>query len=457
MNRNCDHERRAINYWMFQLTFCTLLFFVMVGLYGCGGGGGSSSSDPKTLASISIQPANNELAVGKSQQFTAVGAYSDGSSKYLTSDVTWSLVSTTEPSATVVEITSGGMVKAMAPGKISIKATLGDMVDTLEVTIVPVKILASISITPAINQLAVGKSQQFEAVGSYSDGSPPQDLTSMVIWSSSSSNVITITPGGMVTAVTLGTTIIKAALGDVAGTTSLEVTTLPVTTTPVKLLASISITPAINQLAVGKSQQFEAKGTYSDGSSPEAPILGVTWSSTPAGLITITSTGIVTAEAPGTTIIKAALGDVVGTTSLIVPVPGPVIIPVPNPTVPDANVTGIWEGTYTIYEAVDKSEVEPVHKTYKLKFYDLVQNGTSVTGKTILRDGLLEANGQFTIANVSGNVFDFEFKYNDPKNSFEMMDKGTAKITDNSMSGNVIENSKIGYNCSFSFTLKKQP
>ena len=44
---------------------------------------------PPTLTSIAVTPANPSILIGASQQFTATGTYSDGSTQNLTSQATW--------------------------------------------------------------------------------------------------------------------------------------------------------------------------------------------------------------------------------------------------------------------------------------------------------------------------------------------------------------------------------
>ena len=58
--------------------------------------------------------------------------------------------------------------------------------------------LVSIAVTPASAAIAKGTNQQFVATGTSSDGST-QDLTSNVSWSSSATNVLSISSGGLAT------------------------------------------------------------------------------------------------------------------------------------------------------------------------------------------------------------------------------------------------------------------
>jgi len=85
--------------------------------------------------------------------------------------------------------------------------------------------LVSIAVTPTNATLLTGTSQPFTATGTYSDGSTA-NITSQASWTSSLPSVATIAIGGVVTAVSAGTTTISASLG-VTGSTTLTVQTPP--------------------------------------------------------------------------------------------------------------------------------------------------------------------------------------------------------------------------------------
>jgi hypothetical protein len=59
--------------------------------------------------------------------------------------------------------------------------------------------------------LAGTKTQQFLATGSYSDGLK-KDITTLVAWSSSASNIASITSAGLATGIAVGTTLITASM-----------------------------------------------------------------------------------------------------------------------------------------------------------------------------------------------------------------------------------------------------
>ena len=121
----------------------------------------------------------------------------------------------------------------------------------------------------------------------------------------------TISASGLATSVAAGSSVISATLGDVSGTTTLTVTAAT--------LQSITVTPASPTITKGLTKQFTATGTYSDGTT-KAITASVTWASATSSVATISTGGLATGVAAGTSIITATLGSVSGTTTLTVTV-----------------------------------------------------------------------------------------------------------------------------------------
>jgi hypothetical protein len=82
--------------------------------------------------------------------------------------------------------------------------------------------LVSLQVTPAKPSLIAGDTQQFEATGTFSDGST-QDLTDVATWSSSSTTVASVSNSGFATTLAIGTTTIKAVSGSMTASTPLTV------------------------------------------------------------------------------------------------------------------------------------------------------------------------------------------------------------------------------------------
>lgn len=107
-----------IDFMLFR-SCCLPAIMLSFALAGCGGGS-SGSSGPPTLKSISVSPSEPTVAMGTTQQFSATGEYSDGSTKALTTEVTWSTSGTV---STIV--TSSGIATGKAVGSDTITATVG--------------------------------------------------------------------------------------------------------------------------------------------------------------------------------------------------------------------------------------------------------------------------------------------------------------------------------------------
>ena len=239
---------------------------------------------------------------GASQQFTAAGQFSDGSSHALTTSLTWST-----SDASVASISSTGLANALVAGVVTITAQSGTIngTATLNVTGAAANLM-SIVVTPAASSIPVNTTQQFSATGSYADGSS-SDLTALVTWNSISTAVATIDINGIVTGVTPGTSTVSASIGGVTGSTTLTVNA--------PTLSSISITPVDLTLGIGINQQFTATATYSDGSTQDL-VNGVTWSSSSASVASINGSGLATTAGAGQTTITATVGSLSDTTTL---------------------------------------------------------------------------------------------------------------------------------------------
>jgi hypothetical protein len=184
--------------------------------------------------------------------------------------------------------------------------------------------LTSIAVTPASPSIASGASQQFVATGTYSDNST-QVITGSVTWISSDTGKANISNAGLATAVAAGTPTITAMSGSIQGTATLTITQQNAT------LVSIAVTPANPSIATSATQQFTATGTYSD-STTQNLTGSVTWSSSNTSKATISTGGLASGVADGTSTITATSGRISGTATLTISAL-PVTTPVASMTV----------------------------------------------------------------------------------------------------------------------------
>jgi Bacterial Ig-like domain (group 2) len=127
------------------------LAFILA-LTHCGGG---TPPVPVVLSSMAISPSAPNLVVGTTQQFTATGLYSDGSTHNLSASASWS-----SSNSQVATVSSTGLATVKQGGAVTITATAG----STSASTAPLNVLSvSISVTPSSAHLSIGQSQQFTA------------------------------------------------------------------------------------------------------------------------------------------------------------------------------------------------------------------------------------------------------------------------------------------------------
>jgi hypothetical protein len=178
-----------------------------------------------TLTSIAVTPPNPSIPWGTTQQFTAIGTFSDNSTQDLTGQVQWGAADF----AATMDYTIPGLARAQYAGTATISASLAGVTGSTSLTVMPASLL-SIEISPSNRTIVRGTIQHFSAAGRYEDGYL-RDITSSVTWSSSNTDVATINNGsghnGEATAVASGTSTISATLSGISGTAALIITDWP--------------------------------------------------------------------------------------------------------------------------------------------------------------------------------------------------------------------------------------
>lgn len=276
---------------------------------------GLSTSTPMTvnasnLSSISIQPANGNIAQGTKALVSATGTFSDGSTHNLTQMVTWS----SSDSTIATFGTTKSQVSGLRPGSVTITATLGSVTASAPFNVTNATI-QSITVTPVNQTIPIGWHQPFTATGLFSDSSI-QDISSSVTWSSNHSSFASIGAGsGVALGSSPGSTNIAATFS-AAGATATGTTSLTVDSAT---LSSISLSPTSALLTPGSSLQFNAKGTWNDANASSQGLNGyVTWNSSNNQVASVGGSGNVTGQSVGTAILTAQSGSLSATSSLVV-------------------------------------------------------------------------------------------------------------------------------------------
>lgn len=259
-----------------------------------------------SLVSISVSSVNSSKAKGLKENFTATGIFSDDSNLDITNQVTWS---SSDTNILTISNSSGshGSGSALNQGVVKVIASVGGIEGSMDFTVTQAA-LVSISVSPVLPSMPKGLTQQFKAMGIFTDNSK-QDLTSSVTWTSSSKALsVSNVSGreGMGQALAVGSATVAAILGRTSGKTTIKVAPA--------VLTSIQISPMnTTALAKGLKKSFSARGIYSDNSSSDITS-SVTWFSSDPSVAVVGNVpsyqGEVRGEKIGTTNIKAALGNV---------------------------------------------------------------------------------------------------------------------------------------------------
>lgn len=279
---------------------------------------GSTTLTSSAVASIATTPTSTSIPKGTKQQFTATGTLSGcANTQDLTTSAIWSSSSTT-----IATISNTGLATAVNVGSTDISAMF-DLVTSPTATLtVTQAVLGSIAVTPANQSIALGQTQPFTAIGTFSDNTT-LDITTSVTWKSSDTGIAAISNSigtkGLATAVAVGTTTVTA---DFSGITS-NVATLAVT--PAKLV-SITVSPASADISIASSttKQFTATGTFTDGSAQNLTT-SVVWNSSDTEVATISNTsgfqGLATVSLikplPASTNITATLSGITSNTAIL--------------------------------------------------------------------------------------------------------------------------------------------
>ena len=255
-----------------------------------------------TLSTIAVTPGTPTMPTGDTLSFVATGTYSDGSTSAITSTVTWASSNTT-----IATISTAGLATTIANGSTNITATKGSVSGNTTLTVTSATVTA-VTVTPTGRSVAAGRTQQFNATANYSDISTA-NITTFADWSTDNTAIATISSTGLVTTLASGNVTIIATQGDYSGNTTLEVTAA--------VLTAIDVSPDSPSVAKGRTQQFVATGTYSDGST-SAITSTVTWASSNTTVATISTAGLATANNTGTTTIQATSGSISDNTTITV-------------------------------------------------------------------------------------------------------------------------------------------
>jgi len=193
-------------------------------LVACGGGGneaGPTGPVPVTLQSITVTSQNASVSAGLTQQFTATGNFSDGTTKPLAT-ANWST-----SDAALATISPTGLLTTLKQGVVTVSAASGAVTGMISFNIGP-PAPTGLVISPASSSVTIGAvaPSKLSAILSFTDKST-QDISGQVAWSDTNPFTATIDATGRVTPVHTGYTKIVASNGTLSAVADFTVLGVP--------------------------------------------------------------------------------------------------------------------------------------------------------------------------------------------------------------------------------------
>src|SRR5665213_1128105 len=343
---------------------------------GPGGGGGGGG-----VAQLSITPSAPTITVGA--QLALQAQVRDASGNIISgASVFWSSADTT-----IVTISSAGIVTGKAAGSAQIAASSGGQSARVVVTVSAAPV-ATVSVLPAAATLVVGGTTLLKAV-TY-DANQTELTGRSIVWASSATQVASVDATGNVIGVAAGTAKITATSEGQTGTSTITVTVIPI--------AAISIAPSSATLTVGQSASLTAIATDANSN-----VLGgrpITWKSADSTIATVSTHGLATAIAPGSTTISATAEDKSGTATITVS-----NVPVASITVTPTSASLLVGGTATL-TAVTKDAGGNVLAGRTVTWTSSVPSIASVsaTGASAIVTGVAAGNATITATSEGQSV-----------------------------------------------------
>lgn len=280
--------------------FAAAAVVIVLSACGGGGGGGGGSAEPvRTVTSVAVTSPTQNVKQGDTVQLTAVARDQFGA-VIAGNTVTWS---SSVPS--VATVSSTGLLQALAGGSVTITATISGVSGTLALTITP-RVTTTVTVSSPTASPAVGETVQLTVVARDQFGDVLAGRTAT--WSTSNATVATISSTGLLQAVAPGAVIATVTIDGVPGSLSLTVTP--------RAVASVTVTSPKPSLEVGESVQLVA--TARDTNGDVMPGTTASWSTSNAGIATVSATGVLQGQSTGTVVITATINGVSGSLPLTI-------------------------------------------------------------------------------------------------------------------------------------------
>lgn len=207
--------------------------------------------------------------------------------------------------SSIATVSTVGVVSANAPGDVTIAASALGKSATASIKVNPREV-ATVQLSPTSVSVRIGSTAPLTAQTNDAEGNALSGRA--IAWSSSNTSIATVNSSGVVTGVAAGAATISATSENRTGTAAVTVTVNPVST--------VTIAPTRDTLAAGTNRTLTA--TLRDAGGTTLTGRGIAWNSSNVQVATVSSTGVVSALAPGTATVSAVSEGHVGSATIVV-------------------------------------------------------------------------------------------------------------------------------------------
>ncbi len=241
--------------------------------------------NPIQASGVTLNAQDMTLFIGQTDKLTATVEPAN------TTDATIVWSSDNDEIAMVAE---DGTVTAVSVGVANITATCGEVSTTCKVTVKPI-VASSITLNAEDMTLFIGQTDKLTAIVE-----PENATDATIVWSSDNEDVAKVSADGTVTAVSVGVANITATCGEVSATCK-------VTVNPIQV-SSIELSLEDMTLYIGSTATLTAKVYPENATNRE-----IAWSSADPSIVSVDTSGLLSALQIGETIVTASCGDISAT------------------------------------------------------------------------------------------------------------------------------------------------
>lgn len=197
----------------------------------------------------------------------------------------------------IATVDNDGKVTGVAAGECTVTAYAGSLKASCSVTVSGIAV-ESVSINETELEMVIGDTHML-----YAAVSPEDAEDRAVTWESSDDGIVSVDYLGEVTAVGIGEAAVTAKAGGKSAVCNVTVTGIPV--------KSVELNYETAEMNIGNTLALVAT-VYPQNATDKT----VTWESTDTGVASVSSDGIVTANAVGSAVIKAVAGEITAECSI---------------------------------------------------------------------------------------------------------------------------------------------